>query len=237
MSYYLALLLLGPIFWLQGKYVRWVTPTLATPAGARSGVTGQGSELSLFIVGDSAALGLGVEHQDLALAGQISSKLKHGCCVRWRVFAESGDTSSQLLEKLRSLPAEQYQNAVVSIGVNDVTGLTRSRNWQRNIRAIVRVLVERYAVRQVFLCSIPPMHQFPALPNPLRWWLGLRARQLDAMMASIAKQEPGGCYVAVPYSGDCSEIAADGFHPGALAYKIWGAHVAELVRDCATEER
>ena len=230
MIYYLALFLLAPVLLIQGRYVRRVTPLLPEPEGERSGVAGNGPELGLLIVGDSAAAGVGVGHQCQALSGQLVSRLGEQFSLRWRVFAQSGDTSHRLIRKLQSLPPEKYHAAVVSIGVNDVTARTRSSVWRRNIREIVRLLKQKCGAERVYLSSIPPMHKFPALPNPLRWWLGLRARQLDALMASVANEEPGCVYVAIPYATDCSEIAADGFHPGARAYKVWGEHVAGLVQ-------
>ncbi len=233
MIYHAALVLLGPVLFTQGRHVRRATPRLPEPEGERSGVAGQGPQLSLFIVGDSAAAGVGVEHQHHALSGRLVSRLSRSFTVRWRLFAHSGDTSGQLLEKLRSLPEAQFEIAVVSIGVNDVTGLTSSRQWRGNLRSIAEVLGERFGVRQVYLSSLPPMHLFPALPNPLRWWLGLRARRLDAIMAALASDTPGCSYVRVPYSGDLSEVASDGFHPGAPAYRNWGEHVADLVRSDA----
>jgi lysophospholipase L1-like esterase len=227
--YHIALLLMGPVLFAQGRYVRRVTPKLPEPKGQRCGQSGQGQELSLLIVGDSAAVGVGVDHQHQALSGNLVAPLCQTHAVRWKVFAHSGDTSGQFLEKLHSLPLDDFEKAVVSIGVNDVTGLTRSRVWAENVRLIVRELTAKFGVRRVYLCSIPPMHLFPQLPNPLRWWLGLRARQFNAVMKAVAQSEHYCVYVPIPYSDDLSEIASDGFHPGPRAYKVWGDHVAALI--------
>ena len=57
----LLLGLLGPALWVQGKYVRRVTPRLPEPPGPRSGHCGQGPQLRLLIAGDSAAARVGAD--------------------------------------------------------------------------------------------------------------------------------------------------------------------------------
>jgi lysophospholipase L1-like esterase len=227
--YRLALILIGPLLFVQGKWVRRVTPKLPEPVGPRSGKSGRGRELSLLIIGDSAAAGVGVKHQYQALSGNLVIPLSSTHGLRWKLFAHTGDTSSQLLEKLHLLPLENFDTAVVSIGVNDVTGLTGSRAWAENVGLIIKVLTEKFGVRRVYVTSIPPMHLFPALPNPLRWWLGLRARQFNVIMSKVIQGQQCCVYVTIPYSDDLSEIASDGFHPGAIAYKVWGDHLAALI--------
>lgn len=199
------------------------------PKGDRWGQSGQGRALSVLIVGDSAALGIGVEYQYQALSGNLVTLLGDTHKITWKVFAHSGDTSAQFLQKLHQLPAQNIDIAVVSIGVNDVTGLTRSKVWVTNVRLIIQELTDRFAVHRVYLTSIPPMHLFPNLPKPLAWWLGLRARHFNAVMNSVTQSEALSTYVPVPFSDDLSEIAADGFHPGSQAYQVWAEHLAALI--------
>ncbi len=236
MLYHLALILIGPVLFLQGKHVKRVTPKLPEPEGHRYGQLGQGKGLSLLIVGDSAAAGVGVEHQQQALSGRLVAALSKTNAVRWKLIAQSGDTSRQLLDRLHAMPQEEFDTAVVSIGVNDVTGLNRASAWAENVRLIVQLLTEKFGVRKVYLSCIPPMHLFPALPNPLRWWLGLRAKQFNVLMSAVAESERSSIYVAIPYSGDLAGIAADGFHPGAEAYTVWGDYVAELIQRDVDEQ-
>ena len=236
MLYHLGFILIGPVLFVQGKYVKRVTPKLPEPEGHRHGQVGQGKGLSLLIVGDSAAAGVGVDHQQRALSGRLVAPLSKTNAVSWKLIAQSGDTSRQLLDRLHARPQEGFDSAVVSIGVNDVTGLTRASAWAGNVRLIVQLLTEKFGVRRVYLSSIPPMHLFPALPNPLRWWLGLRANQFNVLMSAVAESERSCIYVPIPYSGDLSAIAADGFHPGAEAYTVWGDCVAELIQRGVDEQ-
>ena len=236
MRFYLSLLALAPLLLWQGRRVRRITPQLPEPEGPRSGTAGQGRPLGLLIVGDSAAAGVGVERQAQALSGQLQHHLQADHALRWRLLARSGDRAAPLLEALQMAPPQAFDVAVVSIGVNDVTGLTRRRDWARQLRAILKLLAERYAVRQVFLCGVPPMHRFPALPQPLRGWLGLRARQLNAVMQTVAAAQAGVSYLPMSDAARLDGMAGDGFHPGAGVYRAWAEHLASRIRALALDE-
>jgi hypothetical protein len=87
---HLWLTILGPLLWLEGKYVRHVTPQLPEPPGAREGTTGQGPLLRLLIAGDSAAAGVGAASQDDALSGRLVERLRPHFTVEWRLLAING---------------------------------------------------------------------------------------------------------------------------------------------------
>lgn len=68
----ISTIVLVPALILQGYRVKKNTPRLAEPQGLRKGVIGQGKALSILILGDSAAAGVGVEDQREALLGGYS---------------------------------------------------------------------------------------------------------------------------------------------------------------------
>ena len=72
----LATLALLPVLIVQGTRVRKHTPCLAEPSGEREGEHGYGKPLSILILGDSAAAGVGVETQADALSGSIVGQLQ-----------------------------------------------------------------------------------------------------------------------------------------------------------------
>ena len=80
-------LALAPLLVAQAVRTRKRAPVLPEPAGPRQGCVGQGDgvELRLLIAGDSSAAGVGVAHQDQALAGHLSRALHHHTArpVRW----------------------------------------------------------------------------------------------------------------------------------------------------------
>ena len=176
----LATIILGPLLLIQGMWVRKTIPALPEAAGPRSGVAGTGEKLRLLVLGDSAAAGVGVAHQDHALAGLLVGILSERYCVQWRLEAVSGATTAATLERIAGMESEDYDVAVTSLGVNDVIvngGLTAWRQRQRRLREVLR---ESFGINRLIITGLPPMANFPALPQPLRWYLGRRARQFDA---------------------------------------------------------
>lgn len=234
----LLLALLWPLILLQGVWVRSRTERLPEAEGARHGLLqGSGSrDLSLLIIGDSAAAGVGVTSQSQALSGQLLKAINQQQDyrqLRWRLQAETGRTSSDLVCMLESgagLDADErsFDVAVVSIGVNDVTRFSSMSHWRQNLARIAELLKTDFSVGQIVYSGMPPMHRFPALPQPLRWCLGLRAKQLDRAMQDFCANQAnmGCCYLPLPYPEEAGLIAADGFHPGAGAYRLWAELLA-----------
>jgi len=229
MLYPLSTLALGPLLLGQGRYVRWVTPRLPEPVGERCGSVGAGPALRLLILGDSAAAGVGVEHQDQALSGSLARRLGLAFRVHWTLEAQTGRTSGDLLTALAEVPDAPYDAVVVSVGVNDVTGRTGDRQWLKHLAELTEQLGDRFHARHVLFTAIPPMHWFPALPQPLRWYLGLRARQLNALLEAFCGDAAGAHYLSVSYPLEPAAMAADGFHPGRDAYDTWAQHASDRI--------
>ncbi|SFL91012.1 SGNH/GDSL hydrolase family protein [Marinobacter zhejiangensis] len=231
MLYPLSTLLLLPFLLIQGRRVRRDTPRLPEPPGERHGQQGEGAPLRVLILGDSAAAGVGARHQDEALSGRLVTALAERHRVSWTLLAQTGRTSSDVLTALAEQPTESYDVALVSVGVNDVTGRTGTRDWQANLGALVADLRTRLNVRYILFTAVPPMGRFPALPQPLRWYLGLRADQLNGLLQSVCAAEAGCDYLAVPFPLDANLMASDGFHPGRDAYTLWGQYGAQRITD------
>jgi lysophospholipase L1-like esterase len=121
---------LGPMLWVQGKYVRKVTPQLPEPPGERSGIAGAGPRLRLLLTGDSAAAGVGASSQADALSGQLVQSLSKHFTVEWELIAKSGLDSKGILETLQTVRATKFDVVVMSMGVNDVTGLMSPSEWK-----------------------------------------------------------------------------------------------------------
>lgn len=229
MLYQLGKALLGPLLLLQGHYVRRVTPRLPDPAGHQQGLSGSGNRLRLLIAGDSAAVGVGTETQRQALSGRLVAALSPSFEVEWQLLAQSGHTSAQLLDTLHCSPARAVDIVVISIGVNDVTAQTANHHWRRNIRALVKLLRHKFQARLIIFSELPPMHRFPALPQPLRWWLGLRAQQLTRRLAALVDHEPGCVLISAEFGHQPDVVASDGFHPGARAYQQWAGALSRTI--------
>ncbi|AHI29750.1 SGNH/GDSL hydrolase family protein [Marinobacter similis] len=233
MLYPLSTLTLGPLLIGQGRYVRRVTPRLPEPEGERRGLTGTGPDLKLLILGDSAAAGVGVEHQDEALSGRLAAQLGQQFRLHWALEAETGRTSGDVLTALAQVPDDRFDVVLVSVGVNDVTGRTGDRQWLTHLAELSAQLGQRFGARHILFTAIPPMHWFPALPQPLRWYLGLRARQLNALLEAYCGDTAGAYFLSVTYPLEPAAMAADGFHPGRDAYGVWAEHAAGVICELA----
>lgn len=225
----LLLLVLSPLLLLQGVYVRKVTPRLPEPTGARAGETGAGQALSVLILGDSAAAGVGAETQQQALAGQLVKRLEGSHALRWQLWAANGCTSARCLALLEERAAETFDVVLVSLGVNDVTGGVAVDEWLRQQDRMAELLRGKFGARRILFTALPPMHRFPALPQPLRWALGARAKRFNrALQAFVADR--GDCrLLALDLPTRAEFIAADGFHPSALAYGLWAERAASCI--------
>lgn len=222
--------LLSPLLLAQGIYARRVTPRLPEPVGPRSGRQGRGPALRLLIAGDSAAAGVGVDDQRAALSGQLSAQLAPCVDLQWTLIAQTGYTTRDLLQRLAQEPAETFDVAVLSLGVNDVTGAVRARAWLARQRALVLLLQQRFQVKQVVLSSLPPMNAFHALPQPLRALLGARSRRFNTALARAVEAWPGCELLSTVPVHDAEALSTDGFHPGPSTYAAWAAQLAARIR-------
>lgn len=220
---------LSPILIAQGLVTRRRVPRLPEPPGARDGVTGDGPPLRLLILGDSAAAGVGAPHQDQALLGQVVLRLSDNFRVTWRLLARNGNTTSTVVELLNSQPAQSYDVAVTSLGVNDVTSLVGRNQWRRQQAELRTILKKKFGVGLVIVSGLPPLHGFPALPQPLRWCLGTRATQFNRRLETDVVADGTATFLDLRFTSDTSLMASDGFHPGPGIYAQWGQRVAALI--------
>jgi lysophospholipase L1-like esterase len=226
-GYLLATLGLGPLLIAQAVRVRRNIVRLEEPTGARSGCAGAGAPLRLLIAGDSAAAGVGAPTQEEALSGQLVAALRPTCMVYWKLVAQTGHTVHDLIGQLRALAPERFDVAIVSIGVNDTTSRT---GWIERQATLVELLKVKFGVAHILLSSLPPMQVFPALPQPLRWYLGMRAGQLNSMLRAIAQADACCEFLPIDFPFEPEYVAADGFHPAAPAYSAWAAAAARAIR-------
>ena len=224
-------ILMMPVLLAQAFLVRRKTPRLPDPPGDRSGIFGAGRDLRLLIVGDSAALGVGAGCQRQALSGQLVSFLGEHFRVTWKLHAETGRTVKDMVTLLEAAAPKKVDVLVASVGVNDVTHGTPLKNWISRHEKLIDIATKKYGCPHILLSSIPPMHLFPALPQPLRWYLGERARRLNFAL----EQRLDGCgccrVVSSGFPPEPAFMASDGFHPGPAAYLHWARHLAGIIRE------
>ncbi|MFC2995935.1 SGNH/GDSL hydrolase family protein [Acinetobacter sichuanensis] len=226
--------LCSPVLLAQGLYTLLsVSGRLAEPLGARKGVLGNAElkPLRILITGDSAAAGVGVDQQVDALAGQIVHHLQDTFYCEWELHAKSGFTSKDIYQYLDIMPQCTFDIAVVSIGANDVTKPLLLSHWSKRLNALHQIFKDKFAVKYMIYTSLPPMHLFPAIPQPLRYFLGETARQFNDVLNKKFAEQKDSTVLSIDIPFDAAYMATDGYHPSAAGYQIWAASVAELVKN------
>jgi len=226
-----AKLLLSPVLVAQALLTRGRLPRLPEAEGAREGEVGRGPPLRLLIVGDSSAAGVGVKRQSDALAGHLTRALATQCAarVRWQLLARSGITSAQCLQMLATEPLRDADIAVVVLGVNDVVDQVPSQHALRSRESIANRLRNAHGVAHVVFAPLPPVHRFPALPQPLRWVAGADARRHNRAVAAWAASRDDVSHVPIDLPLNRGVMGEDGFHPGEPVYRVCGVALAEHI--------
>jgi lysophospholipase L1-like esterase len=230
MMFYLRSAILAPLLVAQGRRTRRRVPVLPEPPGDREGDAGTGPALRILIAGDSAAAGVGTAHQDEALLGRLVAELRTDHSVSWALHATSGHTTANTLQRLQRLPRQEFDVAVTSLGVNDAIAMVGVRRWRRRQARLRQLLRDKFGVASLVISGLPPMHRFPALPQPLRWHIGLRATQLNRALERDVAAEPDSHFIDLRFSGDMTMMSSDGFHPGPEIYAEWARRVAKAIR-------
>jgi lysophospholipase L1-like esterase len=223
--------MLSPLLVAQAVTTRRRAPVLPEADGPRSGELGDGPLLRLLIVGDSSGAGVGVPTQETALAGYLTRTLAQEGRrrVRWQLLARSGITSAQALDLVQRELPQAADVAVVVLGVNDVIDQVPSHRAVQHRASLAQWLLANTSVHHVVFAPLPPMHQFPLLPQPLRWVIGSDARRHDEATARWAATRGDVSHVpiAISLAADC--MASDGFHPGEPVYRRCGEALARFI--------
>lgn len=222
-------MLLLPVLLGQAVFVRRNYIALPEPAGARSGVVGNGSPLRLLVIGDSSAAGVGVASQADALLGQLVDRLQGRMTVHYELVAQTGAKTSDVLGWLDTLPPAHYDVAVTALGVNDVTKGVSLRKWLAQQSNLFDRLIAQFSVRRVIVSGLPPVGQFPLLPHPLRWVLGRQAARFDRHLRQLASRKRDCIALQFNLGLDETNMSEDGFHPGPKVYAVWAEEVAQII--------
>ncbi|TDP74698.1 SGNH/GDSL hydrolase family protein [Roseateles toxinivorans] len=216
-----VLWLLSPLLRLQSAHVRRITPRLPEPPGRRAGITGRGPLIRLLVAGDSGAAGAGAPTQDQALCGQLVRRLSRHHTVEWCVLAANGLDSPGMLKMLQTAPCGRFDVVVLSMGANDATVLCAPLQWAHWQTRLAELIELRFAPSLLVHSAVPPMHACLALPQPLRWFMGHWAKQMNQSLAGLLIDQAGRTMHWHPETTTTVGMAADGIHPSSEGYAVW----------------
>ncbi|WP_079169977.1 SGNH/GDSL hydrolase family protein [Mangrovactinospora gilvigrisea] len=185
---------------------------------------GAAGTLTLAVLGDSTAAGLGVAEPGRTpgalLAGGLAALAERP--VRLVNVALSGARSTDLPRQTPLALAERPDAAVVIIGANDITHRVKPAESVRLLTDAVRAL--REAGAEVVVCTCPDLGTVRPVKQPLRYLARRASRQLAAAQ-TIAVVENGGRTVSLgdllgpEFAARPSEMfGPDRFHPSAEGY-------------------
>lgn len=227
-----------PFLLPQALYVRKTAPRFAPAGGPSIGSSGNGKQIHLLAVGDSIIAGVGATELSKALVGRTAAAIAASlnCRVSWRAHGVSGYNSTKILDRLvPELPDVAADYIIVSVGVNDITGLTTLRKWRQNLSLLLDKLQAHSPNAVVAVAGMPPMHRFPLLPQPLRATFGMRSRLFDEEVRKVVDRLPNTVHVPLDFEPDQHQFAPDGYHPSEDSYADFGRYMADRLLGIAKQ--
>jgi lysophospholipase L1-like esterase len=226
---------------LAARARRYARPDLAL--GMRTSVgPAAAPALRLVLLGDSSALGVGVDRVSDTVGGRLAELLagggeSDGRRVELSSVAVSGSRAEDLAtQAARALVGERPDVAVILIGSNDALRASRPRRSAAHLAGAVRRL--RDAEVAVVVGTCPDLGAVRAFAPPLRQLVGLVGQRIAAAQ-SAAVRAAGGIPVDLAgqagpvFRADAGTLCHDGFHPSADGYRVWAHALYPAVAEAA----
>jgi len=212
------------------------TPVDDPPTGNGVWGEGTGEPIVLAIMGDSSAVGLGVddvtETPGVLIAAGLSRLSRRP--VRLVRVAISGAESRHLDQQASDVLPERPDVAVIMIGANDVTARTKPEIACRHLGDVVQRL--RAAGVQVVVATCPDLGTVRPIPQPLRsiarkWSRDMAAAQIVAVIKAGGRTVALGSSLGPTFATYRELWSDDGFHPSAAGYATAASVVLPSVAD------
>jgi lysophospholipase L1-like esterase len=233
-------LLAGEAIAAKGR--RYAKPTMGLALRTSMGPAGAPT-LRLVLLGDSAAIGVGVEWLSETVGGQLARMLADGTPetgerhVLLSSVGVAGSRSTDLATQVaRALLGDKPDVAVVLIGANDAVTMRSPEESAEHLGAAVRRL--REAGVEVVVGTCPDLGAIRSVAPPLRQLAGLLGRRMARAQAR-AVQAAGGTVVdlgeetGAVFRADAGTLCYDGFHPSADGYRVWAHALYPAVEEAA----
>ncbi|GAA6135252.1 SGNH/GDSL hydrolase family protein [Oceaniserpentilla sp. 4NH20-0058] len=224
----------SPIFLLsipQALYLKKTALRLPEATGNNTLYIGDpDTYLKILHIGESTVAGVGVETLSQGISHHLTHELhinSNGQGFHCHMQGNNGIRMTELNHHLSKYKGTA-DLAIVTMGVNDTTGLTSLKTWKTEIQKSIKLLRQKGA-QHIFFMQVPPMAKFPALPAPLKYLLGLRAALLDKQLRITCESQNCVHYVCSELPISSEFMAIDGYHPNELGYKTWAQQIAPQI--------
>jgi lysophospholipase L1-like esterase len=223
---------LSPLYFIalpQGLWLKRNAVRMPEAKGPRSMSLGgdQATGLKLLYLGESPAAGVGIEDIENAVSAQVAYKLAATQKVELQLLAQNGIKIKELLLKLQTAETQQPDISIITMGVNDCTNLTSSKEWQKNLNDLITELKQRGS-KHIFFTAVPPLQQFPLLPAPLSWIMGYRAHILNHLLERLCQQN-NAKFLAFSAVLLPDMICLDGYHPNEKGAELWAHSISQQI--------
>jgi lysophospholipase L1-like esterase len=145
------------------------------------------------------------------------------------VLAVNGLDSPGLIKLLEDVPMSRFDVVVLSMGANDATGLCSPRRWLQWQTQLADLIACRFAPNLLVHSAVPPMHACMALPQPLRWFMGRWALEMNEMLSGLLLGQGHRTMHWYPETTTLTGMATDGFHPSSRGYAKWADGLSQLI--------
>lgn len=220
-----------PLFLYQGNKVKRDVKTLPEAEGQRKGMNGKGKKISILILGDSSACGVGVQRMEDSLSGCLVKFLDQKFSCKWRIVAKSGITTNDLTELVKRNRKEKVDFVLLTVGINDITAGKSVKIWREEMLELSQILIRDFLPKKIIFCGIPPIRKLWIIPNPLKQILGLKAFIFDLQLMEICNKSQIGEFVPNDFPVNKSSMAEDFLHPGKLYYYLWARRIGQIITD------
>jgi lysophospholipase L1-like esterase len=178
---------------------------------------------AIAAIGDSTALGQGSDSVHHSFSYQYTEKYLSDPNIEYTNYAVSGARVNDVIAQ--QLNFEKVDLVFVSIGANDVTGMTTVAEYQKSV-TILATKLQALAPKVIWL-NIPDFITVPVLLPPLREYLSYQSKNLNDSTREII--ESHGCSLINVYDGARDDFmqnqsvlySRDKYHPSAEGYGIW----------------
>ncbi|MEV0276262.1 GDSL-type esterase/lipase family protein [Streptomyces sp. NPDC050610] len=194
-----------------------------------------GEPLRLVLLGDSAALSIGVERRSETVGSVLATALSKAAArrVELRVLARFGALSGSLSRQVDRMMLAHPGVAVVAIGTSDVLAPVRTRTAARHLEAELRRLTD--AGWSVTIATCPYVRQQPAVRRWARSLTARRSRRLARAQTHAALRCGAQSVSLFDHHLDLGDglLCADGLHPSAQGYALHLRRLAPAVQATA----
>lgn len=195
----------------------------------------QGTALRYVVLGDSTALSQGGEYAQGYATASAEFLAKQGHVVFWSNKAVSGARAKDVPQQLDKVLATAPDIVLIAVGANDVTHLGSPRSVVGSLGETVDALRVVQPDVKIIVTGAPDMGSVPRFPQPTRWFMGERTKQLNTAIEQFAQDEgvifaPIARTTGPAFRQHPEYFAQDKFHPNTQGYALWTPVITDALR-------